>query len=71
MEILVECYAGYQGDETPRRFRTGERDYEVERVIDRWREPDYRCFKVLGQDGAIYILRQHVESWRWELASPT
>ena len=69
MEIFVECYAGYRGEERPRRFQMGDQRVEVARVIDRWLEPDYRCFRVLGDDGTTYVLRQHVESWTWELTS--
>jgi hypothetical protein len=67
MEILVTSYAGYRGDETPRRFRIGEKEHEVKEVVARWLEPGFRWFKVRGQDGGTYLLRQHVESWKWEL----
>ena len=67
MDIRVECYAGYRGEETPRRFRLGQRGVEVVRVMDRWLAPDHRYFKVLGGDNAIYILRHNVADWKWEL----
>lgn len=67
MELKVECYAGYRGEETPRRFVLGERCIEVELVVDRWLSPDHRYFKVVGDDGALYILRHDVSSWKWEL----
>ena len=57
MNIRVECYAGYRGEETPRRFFIGDRRIEVADVIDRWLAPDHRYFKVGGDDGAVYILR--------------
>ncbi len=61
MQIRVECYAGYKGEETPRRFHIGDRLVEVAEVIDRWLAPDHSYFKLLGDDGALYILR-HDES---------
>ena len=67
MIIRVDCYAGYRGEETPRRFLIGERRVEVARVIDRWLAPDHRYFKVEGDDGAVYILRHDVPSGHWEL----
>ncbi len=67
MNIRVECYAGYRGEETPRRFFIGDRAVEVIDVIDRWLAPDHRYFKVGGGDGAVYILRHDVGSERWEL----
>jgi hypothetical protein len=64
--IVVECYAGHRGEETPRRFTLGSRAIEVTEVQDRWLAPDHRYFKVLGDDGATYILR-HAEPGDWEL----
>ncbi len=67
MIIRVECYAGYRGEETPRRFFLGARPVEVVDVIDRWLAPDHRYFRVGGDDGAVYILRHDIGSERWEL----
>jgi len=67
MQIQVECYAGYRGEETPRRFRLGTKKIEVQQILDRWIAPDHRYFKVLGDDNAVYILRHDAESWDWDL----
>lgn len=67
LPLRVECYAGYRGEETPRRFRLGDRRVEVLEVIDRWLAPDHRYFKVAGDDGALYILRHSVNPEAWEL----
>jgi hypothetical protein len=66
ISVRVECYAGYRGEETPRRFHLGERRVEVTEVVDRWLAPDHRYFKVRGDDGALYILRHDPEGI-WEL----
>jgi hypothetical protein len=63
----VECYAGYKGEETPRRFFFGERAVEVAEVLDSWLAPDHRYFKIAGSDRATYILRHDVLSGGWEL----
>lgn len=65
--IRVECYAGYRGEETPRRFFMGNKAVEIEEVIDRWLAPEYRYFKVRGGENAIYILRHDELAQRWEL----
>ena len=65
--VEVECYAGYRGEEEPRRFRFGERTIEVEEMLDRWHGPDYRYFKLQGDDGAAYILRLDESADRWEM----
>lgn len=67
MEIAVECYAGYRADETPRRLYIGERLISIARIIDRWTTPDYRYFKVEGDDRWVYLLRQSPLARRWEL----
>jgi hypothetical protein len=67
LRVSVECYAGYRGEETPRRFRMGDRLVEVAEVLDRWLAPDHRYFKVRDAAGDSYILRQDVESGTWEL----
>ncbi len=67
MIIDVECYAGYRGEETPRRIYFGGRRVEVVEVLDRWLAPDHRYFKFEGDDGAVYIVRHDVPAERWEL----
>ena len=67
MDIRVSCYAGYRGEETPTRFWLGDRAVEVLAVEDRWLAPEHRYFKVIGDDGARYILRHDARAWTWEL----
>ena len=67
VQLKVECHAGYRGEETPRFLILGEKRLRVEEVIDRWQAPDHRTFKLLCSDGAIYMVRQDVETQAWEL----
>jgi hypothetical protein len=67
LRIGVECYAGHEGEETPRALVLGERRVEVEAVLDRWLAPDHRYFKVRGADGHVYIVRHDAMADRWEL----
>lgn len=67
-ELRVECYAGYRGEETPRRFRLGSRRIEITAVVDRWLAPDHRYFKVEDADGNRYLLRQDMTTLAWTLA---
>ena len=66
-ELRVECYAGYRGEETPRRFCLGASWVEVETVIDRWLAPDHRYFKLEDTEGQQHILRHDSATQRWEL----
>ncbi len=49
LSVRVECYAGYQGEESPQRFFLGQRKVEVIDILDRWLAPDHRYIKVDGQ----------------------
>ncbi len=67
LEIRTECYSGWRGEETPRRFYIKARKIEIVRIIDRWVGPDHRYFKVLGDDDGVYIIRHDADAWKWEL----
>jgi hypothetical protein len=67
MLVRVECYAGHRGEETPRRLSLDGRSVDLVEVLDCWLGTDHRYFKMLGDDGATYILRQDVRSEHWEL----
>lgn len=67
LAIDVECYAGYQGEQTPRVVHLGERRIEVAEVLDQWLSPAHRYFKLLGKDGHTYLVRHDVAARRWEL----
>ena len=67
LAIDVESYAGYKGEETPRRFKLEGRTVEIIAIVDQWLAPDHASFKVTGDDGGTYILRHDVTSQHWEL----
>ncbi len=67
MKIRVECYSGYRGEETPRRFWLQERLIEIKEVVDLWLDPGHRYFKVVGDDHSVYIVRHDSETYEWEL----
>jgi len=57
MKIRVEYYSGYKADQRPVRFYLGDRCLEVVDVHDQWRSPAADYFRVLAQDGQIYVLK--------------
>jgi hypothetical protein len=65
--IRVETYSGFKADERPLAFRLGERRITVREVLDRWHGEDHAYFKLTGEDGTVYILRQDRSSDIWEL----
>ena len=73
MTLKVECYAGYRADERPLRFTfqdiSDATTHEVRQVLDQWYGVGFRCFKVLAEDGNIYILRHQETDDTWSLDS--
>jgi len=67
MQINVDCYCGYRGEENPINILMGTSKIVVIKILDRWFSPDHRYFKVLGDDNAIYIIRHDQVKWQWEL----
>ena len=67
MNVAVECYAGYRGEQTPRAFTLGDRQITVREVVDQWLAPDHRYFKVTDATGDTYILRHDGPTDRWDL----
>jgi len=67
MQIQVECYAGYRGEETPRRIQIGDRRIEIVEIIDRWLAPEHRYFKFRTADDARWIIRHDNQTGQWEL----
>lgn len=67
LQIRVECYAGYRGEQTPRTIVLGDRRIAVAEVLDQWLAPDHRYFKLRGDDGDTYLVRHSVADDRWEL----
>lgn len=71
MDIRVECYAGYRGEQEPRAFWLGERRIAAVEILDRWMAPDRRYFRVRGDDGHVYILRSDEVKSEWTLGAFT
>jgi hypothetical protein len=65
--MKVECYAGYKGDQYPKRFTLGEQVLEVVDVQDQWYSPSSEYFRVLTNDGNIYVLRHDQDKDVWTL----
>jgi hypothetical protein len=65
--LLVECYSGYAADERPVSLQMGARRIAVRELMDRWYGEDHAYFKLAGEDGAVYLIRQDRTSDTWEL----
>ena len=66
-DLKVECYAGYKGLQSPRRFAFGDHLLEVEEVEDQWYSPSSQYFRVRASDGNVYVLRHNQDEDSWSL----
>jgi hypothetical protein len=48
--IVVEAYAGHEGEETPRAFTLDGIRIAVSEVVDRWYTETHSCFRVRAAD---------------------
>jgi hypothetical protein len=61
----VHCYSGYKANEKPVCFLLEGKKVDVKRIIDRWYGQEHDYFKVLGNDGLVYLLKWHREFDIW------
>jgi len=55
--IKVSSYSGYKANERPMSFTVDGQIREVVNVIDRWYGVEHDYFKVLADDGKVYLIR--------------
>lgn len=66
--IVVDCLPGHGGDAVPHALHFGLASVAVKARVDNWEGRDHCYFKLLGEDGATYIVRHDLSSDLWELA---
>ncbi len=57
--VEVVAYSGYKANERPMYFLRAGKRVEVTRILDRWYGLERDYFKVLGDDGGLYLLSWH------------
>ena len=67
LAIKVESYSGYKADEKPISFSLDDKKLIIEKIIDQWRGPEFKHFKVLADDGKAYLLRHDERDDEWVL----
>jgi hypothetical protein len=65
--LVVEAFAGYKGEKTPRSFTLEGTMLRVEHVVDRWYSDTHSYFRVNASDGHRYVLRLDLDEDCWEL----
>lgn len=66
MSDLVECHSGYEYAERPLALTWQGQRLEISEVLERWRIPGARCFRVRASDGQIFELfyGELYDEWR-------
>jgi len=59
MKIEVVAYSGYKANERPLYFVLEQNKLGVVNVVDRWYGVEHDYFKVLAEDGKVYLVRWH------------
>lgn len=63
----VECYAGSRAEEYPLKIYLSGSKIKICKIIDRWLTPEDRCFKVLGEDSKVYLLKYNESKDLWRI----
>lgn len=67
VSITVQTYSGYKVDERPMSFTLVKRRFEVREILDQWQGVGHTYFKLLADDGNLYIIRHDKEADEWEM----
>jgi len=67
IEIEVVAYSGYKANERPLSFVLDGRKRDVKEVVDQWIGPDLDYFRVIADDGLLYLLKWNRSLDRWFL----
>ena len=67
VSVTVESHSGFKSEEYPLRFHLKGRKIEISKIVDRWLNPGCRCFKVLADNGKVYVLEYNEINNSWNL----
>jgi len=66
-KLQVESYSGYKANERPTLFCLKDRRVGIVDIIDRWYGTNHDFFKVLADDGRVYVLKWQRFTDEWFL----
>ena len=58
-KIDVVAYSGYKANERPLYLIVDQQRLEVKKTLDTWYGEEHDYFKVLADDGKVYLLKWH------------
>lgn len=66
-KIEVVAYSGYKANERPLCFVIGGQTREIREIAGQWIGPDHDYFRVIADDGLLYLLKWNRSLDRWFL----
>ncbi len=66
-KVKVVAYSGYKANERPIYFVLDGQKKEINKIIERWYGQDHDYYKVIADDGAVYLIKWHRSLDCWTL----
>jgi hypothetical protein len=67
ISVKVQTSPGYGAYEDPVSFKIVERMFLVREIMDRWHGADYTYYKLIADDGNLYVIKHDLNTDEWEL----
>jgi hypothetical protein len=66
MNDIVECHSGYEYAEKPVALTWKDQRLEITEIVERWRIPGAKCFRIRTTDGQTFELfyGELYDEWR-------
>lgn len=65
--LSVETSSGTAGNGAPVAFALRDRIFKVREIVDHWDGIDHAYYKVIADDGNLYVIRHDLEENQWEM----
>jgi hypothetical protein len=70
MADIVECHSGFAYAEKPTALTWEGQPLEITSILDQWRLPGQRCFRVEASDGQVFELSYGEREDEWHIHQP-
>jgi hypothetical protein len=67
ISVKVQTSPGYGAHEDPVSFKIVERTFLVREIMDRWHGADHTYYKLIADDGNLYVIKHDLDMDEWEL----
>ncbi len=67
ISIKVRTSPGYGAQEDPISFKIVDTTFLVTEILDRWYGAESAYFKLIADDGNLYMVKHELETDEWEL----